>query len=121
VSAVNYGANPATSGGFRALDVALAELRSGRLRDEHREIISDFAKSLDSPSRATEVTPADVGPHQFEESPAGGWCKVCGQLEADHTGVVNPSADGTTEVQTNSESVEILRMLAEHHLKMQTA
>jgi HK97 family phage prohead protease len=33
VSAVNYGANPTTSGGFRAADFALAELRAGRELD----------------------------------------------------------------------------------------
>jgi HK97 family phage prohead protease len=46
VSAVNTGANPATSGSFRALEQALAELRAGRqltdeLRDALRELVAD--------------------------------------------------------------------------------
>ena len=40
VSAVNYGANPATSGSIRAFDAAFAELRSGRtLSKEKRDLI----------------------------------------------------------------------------------
>ena len=48
VSAVNYGANPATSGGFRDLDRALAELRAGKaLTDEQRAMVRSFAQGLD--------------------------------------------------------------------------
>lgn len=48
VSAVNYGANDATSGGFRDVDVALAEVRSGRpLNAEQRALIRELAAMLD--------------------------------------------------------------------------
>lgn len=48
VSAVNYGANDAAAGGFRDIDVALAELRSGkRLNDEQRQLIRSLAVVLD--------------------------------------------------------------------------
>lgn len=48
VSAVNYGANPATSAGFRGVDVALAELRAGRpLNDKQRDLVRSLAHVLD--------------------------------------------------------------------------
>ncbi len=48
VSAVNYGANPNTSGAFRELDCALIELRSGRaLAPEQRDLIRNLANALD--------------------------------------------------------------------------
>lgn len=48
VSAVNYGASPTTSGGFRSVDIALAELRAGKkLDDEQRDLIRSLALSLD--------------------------------------------------------------------------
>jgi len=48
VSAVNYGANPDTSGGFRAVDVALAELRAGRpLNPTQRTLVRELANTLD--------------------------------------------------------------------------
>lgn len=49
VSAVNYGANPDTSGGFRAVDVALAELRAGRQLDTNqRLLVRNLANVLDN-------------------------------------------------------------------------
>ncbi len=48
VSAVNYGANDAASGGFRDLDVAFAEMRAGKaLTDEQRQLIRSFAAAID--------------------------------------------------------------------------
>ncbi len=48
VSAVNYGANPGTSGGFRDIDRALAELRCGRaLSDEQRALILSLAEAIE--------------------------------------------------------------------------
>lgn len=48
VSAVNYGANDAAAGGFRALDQAFAELRNGRsLTAEQRALVREFAATLD--------------------------------------------------------------------------
>ncbi len=58
VSAVNYGANENTSGGFRSLDVALSELRAGRpLSDEQRDLIRNFASSLDEAQPVPPETP----------------------------------------------------------------
>lgn len=60
VSAVNYGANPATSGGFRGLDRALAELRAGKpLSDEQRAELRAFVHGLDETTIEPEV-PAEV-------------------------------------------------------------
>lgn len=48
VSAVNYGANPNTSGGFRAADMAFAELRAGRqVNDDQARMIVALARILD--------------------------------------------------------------------------
>lgn len=67
VSAVNYGANPATSGGFRDVDVALAELRAGRpLDEEQAKMIRTLVTTLDgSEDRATSVMTGD-GMDQFD-------------------------------------------------------
>ncbi len=47
VSAVNYGANDPTSGGFREVEMALAELRDGRdLTDKQREVIRGLARAV---------------------------------------------------------------------------
>lgn len=47
VSAVNYGANDTTSGGFRDVEMALAELRDGRdLTDKQREVIRGLARAV---------------------------------------------------------------------------
>jgi HK97 family phage prohead protease len=49
VSVVNYGANPATSGGFRDLDIALMHHRAGKpLTDLERDILRDFAAGIDA-------------------------------------------------------------------------
>jgi HK97 family phage prohead protease len=54
VSAVNYGANDATSGAFRDIDRALAELRCGHaLTDEQRALVRSLAEAID------ETTPAE--------------------------------------------------------------
>jgi HK97 family phage prohead protease len=134
VSAVNYGANPATSGGFRYrnIDAALAELRSGTLRDEYRELIADFAKLLMDPLRDKQpadgegawkpfnprsmvINPSDIAPHSFVQAADGGNCAICGQLEADHTGDLNPQVGGTTQtdapVQASAEELDTLKRL----------
>ncbi len=60
VSAVNYGANPATSGGFRGIDRALAELRAGKaLSDEDRALVRDFARGLDE-TTVEPVVPTEI-------------------------------------------------------------
>ncbi len=47
VSAVNYGANDTTSGGFREIEMALAELRDGKeVSPQHREVIRGLARSI---------------------------------------------------------------------------
>lgn len=47
VSAVNYGANDTTSGGFREIEMALAELRDGRdLNDKQRDVIRNLARAV---------------------------------------------------------------------------
>lgn len=47
VSAVNYGANDTTSGGFRDVEMALAELRDGGdLSDRQRETIRSLARAV---------------------------------------------------------------------------
>lgn len=49
VSAVNYGANDNTSGGFRALELAVAELRDGRaLNDTQRALLARIALDDDT-------------------------------------------------------------------------
>jgi HK97 family phage prohead protease len=58
VSAVNYGANPATSGGFRSLDRALSDLRAGKpLSDEQRAELRSFAAGIDETTVEKEVPP----------------------------------------------------------------
>jgi HK97 family phage prohead protease len=58
VSAVNYGANPATSGGFRSLDRTLADLRNGKaLTDEQRAELRAFAAGIDETTVEKEVPP----------------------------------------------------------------
>lgn len=47
VSAVNYGANDTTSGGFRDVEMALAELRDGReISPKQREVIRTLARTV---------------------------------------------------------------------------
>jgi HK97 family phage prohead protease len=47
VSAVNYGANDTTSGGFRDVELALAELRDGReISDGQRDVIRRLARAI---------------------------------------------------------------------------
>ncbi len=47
VSAVNYGANDTTSGGFREAELALAELRDGReISEKQRDVIRALARSI---------------------------------------------------------------------------
>lgn len=47
VSAVNYGANDTTSGGFREVEMALAELRDGKeITDKQRETIRGLARTV---------------------------------------------------------------------------
>lgn len=59
VSAVNYGANPTTSGGFRSVDLALSELRAGRtLEPEQRELVLALVRTMDGATR----TPGNVTP-----------------------------------------------------------
>ena len=56
VSAVNYGANPATSGGFRDLDRAFSELRAGKaLSDEYRALLRDFAQGIEETTKEPQV------------------------------------------------------------------
>lgn len=59
VSSVNYGANPATSGGFRELDRAFAEMRAGKaLTEEQRSLVATFAEAI-------HATEAEV-PHEID-------------------------------------------------------
>jgi HK97 family phage prohead protease len=61
VSAVNYGANDAASGGFRDLDVALSELRSGKaLTDDQRSLIRSFAAAIDDTTPPERKAPSSI-------------------------------------------------------------
>lgn len=76
VSAVNYGANPATSGGFRGIDVALAELRAGRPLDENQRIlVRTLAGTLED--RSTEVPTGQDWGAQLDAVES-----ACGQMRA---------------------------------------
>lgn len=85
VSAVRYGANPATSGAFRDAELAFAELRAGRkLRPESRDAL---ARLLDDEDRASVVV-IDPG-HPFTDG-ENGHCDICGGVEADHLTSIDP-------------------------------
>jgi HK97 family phage prohead protease len=61
VSAVNYGANDATSGSFRDIDRALAELRCGHaLSDEQRALIRTLAEAIEETTPPEPVVPSTI-------------------------------------------------------------
>lgn len=61
VSAVNYGANDATSGAFRDIDRALAELRCGHaLTDEQRSLIRTLAEAIEETTPPEAQVPSTV-------------------------------------------------------------
>lgn len=61
VSAVNYGANDTTSGGFRDIEMAMAELRDGRdLTDKQRDTIRQLAAAVgETDARAADAASLD--------------------------------------------------------------
>lgn len=61
VSAVNYGANDATSGAFRDIDRALATLRCGHaLTDEQRALIRSLAEAIEATSPPEPAVPNTI-------------------------------------------------------------
>lgn len=61
VSAVNYGANDATSGAFRDIDRALAELRCGHaLTDEQRKLIRSLAEAIEETTPPEPQVPSGI-------------------------------------------------------------
>lgn len=63
VSAVNYGANDTTSGGFREIEMALAELRDGREPTEKQlEVIRQLARTV---GEQPELRSDEVAVEQF--------------------------------------------------------
>lgn len=92
VSAVNYGANPNTTGGFRGLDIALAELRAGHALDPDQTLlVRTITRSLNGEARETSlVTPDWSG--QLDSIEA-----ACGQMRAYLVAMANGvGPDGTT-------------------------
>lgn len=68
VSAVNYGANDTTSGGFRDVEMALAELRDGReITDKQREVIRGLARAVgEQPEQRIDVANLDQFSHYLD-------------------------------------------------------
>lgn len=115
VSVVGNPVNANTSAALRA------HLMNADLHDE-RDIKAAIVRlEFMLEQRASAVTPADVGPHDFTPSADGGQCKVCGQLASDH-GITSDLTDeyispkntpGGTPQQNSADSakLEIMREL----------
>lgn len=135
VSAVNYGANPATSGGFRFrnVDVAFAELRAGRVTAETRGLIAEFAKLLnDDPTRASSIVQSDSPDHEYCDADGTGFCDTCGFLKNQHPAAqIEPEGFipvGTLDIEDTSgdekyktASLDILKELQRYHNLIQPA
>ncbi len=95
VSAVNYGANDTTSGGFRDVEMALAELRDGGdLSDKQRDVIRSLARSLgDGEEQRTGVVQMEAFDNFVSQLEA----LAAGMRQHMNANLDNIAADGTFE------------------------